>query len=251
MNTPSFTIQFHLILRKNDGKYGLAFISVQLKFVKGKKRRFCVKTNPSWELVRYVPCFSIGNRRTFSYNSWLIGFRDVLKVITLHSPFSKHHEYQEPITINGLLRGPINQELYEKAVRFFIYSMLNKISINQSERGNGKLSISSVRVYFMQKPLKFFVPQSDIFERLRLNLGHLLNYSAQLLKSSEALRSPLENSRRLRKSSDQFRKSSDVFRSTSGIVGRLRVDIGNVQITSGQLWKFGCFVVAFQNLWKT
>ena len=86
---------------------------------------------------------------------------------------------------------------------FIVYSTKLR-STNQSERGNSELFIYlllSVRVYF-RKPLKLFGPTSEIFETLRLNLGHLLNSSGQLRKSSEVFRSPSEIYGKVRKFSD-------------------------------------------------
>ena len=98
--------------------------------------------------------------------------------------FSKLHEPSVECNLRTFKtsRVPVNYELYEKVVRYFIYSILNKIPINQSEHGNGKFYISSVRVYFRnlcnssvqrRKSSKFFGSISEIFGNLRVNFVNL------------------------------------------------------------------------------
>ena len=64
--------------------------------------------------------------------------------------FSKSHERLGECNLRTFKpsRVPVNHELYEKVVQFFIRSILDKISINQLEHGNDKVYIYSVRVYF-------------------------------------------------------------------------------------------------------
>ena len=133
------------------------------------------------------------------------------------------------------LRVPINQELYKKVVRFFIYSILNKITINQSERQALKL----ISVYFrnlladvgnLQKTLveprttfKFFGSTPEIFGSTSATFGSLRANFRNLSVNFRNLRANFGN---LRKTSGKLQKSSGPLGMYSEDFGKLRVNFG-------------------------
>ena len=187
--------------------------------------------------------------------------------------FSKLHEPLGECNLRTFTTSlvPVNHELYKKLVRFFIYSILNKILINQSEHVNRKLYISSVRF------------TSETSETLWSNIGNLQKTSVEpwtpskffglILEIFGKLWTTLGNLRfnfvNLQKTSDHLWKSSEIFGRLRTTFGKLPFNFRNLRKTSDHLWKssgqllrrledfrstpdiFGCLLVNFGCLWKT
>ena len=195
--------------------------------------------------------------RDLGYYSWLINTSDVLKVLKIARAFrgvqfwelSKHHEY--------LLITNCTRRLCD--ILFIVYST-KSWSTSQN-----KVTVSFYLLcsYLLQKPLKLFGTMSEIFNRLQLNFGHLLNSLGRFRKSSEDFVPPSEIFESLRINFANLWETSEIFRSlwvnfvnlweTLEILGRLRTTFWNLQKSSGQLQKSSewCLLVNFKCLLKT